>query len=54
MDKHSIAKALIAELSARLVDLEALEAFVAAAHLAAAIEALGRDFDLSEDASVTD
>ena len=54
MDKHSIAKSLAAELSARLADLEAIGALFAAAHLAAAVEALSRDFSLSPDASVMD
>ena len=54
VDKHSTAQALIAEFSARLVDLEAIGSHVAAAHLSAAIDALVQDFAAETDASGMD
>ncbi|WP_235037471.1 MULTISPECIES: hypothetical protein [unclassified Novosphingobium] len=54
MNKDEIAKSLLAELEARLVDMEALGALVSAAHLEAAIESLCREFDLPREASNTD
>ncbi len=54
VNKDEIAKSLLAELEARLVDMEALGALVSAAHLEAAIESLCREFDLPREASNTD
>ncbi|WP_404480982.1 hypothetical protein [Novosphingobium sp. BL-52-GroH] len=54
MNKDVTARSLVAELEARLLDMETLGALVATAHLEAAIEALCRQFDLQREASDTD
>ncbi|AXB76773.1 hypothetical protein TQ38_009990 [Novosphingobium sp. P6W] len=54
VNKDETAKSLLAELEARLVDMEALGALVAAAHLETAIVSLCREFNLPREASNTD
>ncbi|WP_238539123.1 hypothetical protein [Novosphingobium sp. AP12] len=54
MNTDGIAKSLVTELQARLVEMETIGALVAAAHLEAAIEALCREFGVPRDASNTD
>lgn len=54
VNKDVTARSLVAELEARLLDMETLGALVATAHLEAAIEALCRQFDLQREASDTD
>ena len=46
MQEEPIAEALLGELTARLADLDRIDAMIAAAHLDAAIEALCRQFKL--------
>jgi hypothetical protein len=54
VNKDGTAKSLVAELEARLADVESLGALIAAAHLEAAIEALCRELGLPREASDTD
>jgi hypothetical protein len=54
VNNRTIAQTIVSELTARLLDLEALGSLVAAAHLDAAIDALCRDFDLHRENSTTD
>lgn len=54
VNKDETAKSLLAELEARLVDLDALGALVVAAHLETAIISLCREFNLLREASNTD
>ncbi|WP_236710633.1 hypothetical protein [Novosphingobium barchaimii] len=54
MNKDENAKSLLAELEARLIDMESLGALVAAAHLDSAIVSLCREFNLPRKASDTD
>ncbi|WP_170065822.1 hypothetical protein [Novosphingobium guangzhouense] len=54
MNKDAIAKSLAADLEARLGQLEAIGALLAAAHLDAAIDALCREFGIPRNASDTD
>jgi hypothetical protein len=49
-----MARSLVQDLEARLDTVEVLGAFVAAAHLDAAIEALCREYRLKRKASDTD
>ena len=54
MKHDETAQSLVANLEARLLDIESLGALVAAAHLEAAIDALCREFDLTRKASDLD
>ncbi|HUD30060.1 MAG TPA: hypothetical protein VMQ93_14405 [Novosphingobium sp.] len=54
MNTYGIAETLAIDLQARLADMEAIGALVAAAHLEASIEALRRQFGLPREASETD
>ncbi|WP_232492256.1 hypothetical protein [Novosphingobium kaempferiae] len=54
VDKYTIAKSLITDLEAHLSKMEEIGALVAAAHLAAAVEALKREFGFPSKASDTD
>jgi hypothetical protein len=54
VNTDGIAKSLVTELQARLVEIESIGALVAAAHLDAAIDALCREFGVQRDASDTD
>ena len=54
VNNEAIATTLAADLEARLPDLEALGALVAAAHLQAAIDSLRREFPSPPEASVSD
>lgn len=54
VNTYGIAETLAIDLQARLADMEAIGALVAAAHLEASIEALRRQFGLPREASETD
>ena len=54
VNKDENAKSLLADLEARLIDMESLGALVAAAHLDAAIVSVCREFNLPRKASDTD
>jgi hypothetical protein len=54
VNTDGIAKSLVTDLQARLLEIESIGALVAAAHLDAAIEALCRAFDVPREASNTD
>lgn len=54
VDKYAIANSLVTNLEAHLSEMENIGALVAAAHLAAAVEALRREFRIPDKASVTD
>lgn len=54
MDKIGAAHSLLNELQQRIDDLEAMGALIAAAHLAAAVDALSRELSLSRNESEAD
>lgn len=54
VNTDGMAQSLVTELQKRLLEIEAMGALVAAAHLDAAIEALCREFDVHREASNSD
>ena len=54
MNTDGMAQALVRDLQARLLEMEAIGALIAAAHVEAAIEALCREFGVRRETSNTD